>query len=306
MSDGVADLHLGGTLDARDYVAHISAADFIRRLHLQLEHTDLVSLIFLTGAEELHLVAFAYRAVLHLEICYHAPERVEHRVENQRLQRSVRVALGGGDSLDYGIQQRRHALSRPCRHFEYVVRIAAYQVADLVCHHFRPRRIHVNLVQHRDDFQIVVYGLVEIRNGLGLNALGRIHDQYRALAGSDGAGHLIRKIDMPRSVDEVQAVLLPLVFVHHLDRVALDGDALLLLQVHVVQHLIVHLPGRQGAGKFYEPVGKGALAVVDMCDYAEIPDMFHNLQIYEFSLNNPHCRAITPGPRPACGRISPD
>ena len=42
---------------------------------------------------------------------------------------------------------------------------------------------------------------------------------------------------MSRSVNKVQNVFLALVLILHLDGVALDCDAALLLQVHVVKHL---------------------------------------------------------------------
>ena len=44
----------------------------------------------------------------------------------------------------------------------------------------------------------------------------------------------------------------------------------------IVQDLGLHIPGRQGLGKLEQPVGKRALAVVDMGYDAEVPDMFHN------------------------------
>ena len=42
---------------------------------------------------------------------------------------------------------------------------------------------------------------------------------------------------MSRSVNKVKDILLPLILVLHLDGVALDCDAALLLQVHVIEHL---------------------------------------------------------------------
>ena len=56
---------------------------------------------------------------------------------------------------------------------------------------------------------------------------------------------------------------------------ALDGDALFPLQVHIVQDLIFHLPRAQRLCKFNEPVGQCALAVVNMGNDAEISNMFH-------------------------------
>ena len=80
---------------------------------------------------------------------------------------------------------------------------------------------------------------------------------------------------MARSVDEVQPVLLPVTPVDHLYRMALYGDSLLLLEVHVVEDLVLHVPRSEGVGKFQKPVGKGALAVVDMCDDAKVANVLH-------------------------------
>ena len=80
---------------------------------------------------------------------------------------------------------------------------------------------------------------------------------------------------MARSVDEVEFVVLTLVPVDHLDGVALDGDALLLLQIHIVEDLVFHISGSQCAGKLDKPVGKGGLAVVYVRNYAKITDAVH-------------------------------
>ena len=43
---------------------------------------------------------------------------------------------------------------------------------------------------------------------------------------------------MPRSVDEVEGIPLML----HLDGMALNRNTTFLLQVHIVEHLVLHLP----------------------------------------------------------------
>ena len=48
---------------------------------------------------------------------------------------------------------------------------------------------------------------------------------------------------MARSVDQVEDIFLSLVDVLHLDRVALDGDSLFPLKIHVVEHLSLHISG---------------------------------------------------------------
>src|SRR6185436_16080891 len=62
------------------------------------------------------------------------------------------------------------------------------------------------------------------------------------------------------------------------DRVRLDRDPLLALQVHVVEHLVLHLRLGDGVGPLEQPVRQGRLPVVDVRDDAEIPDvlaLFH-------------------------------
>jgi hypothetical protein len=57
--------------------------------------------------------------------------------------------------------------------------------------------------------------------------------------------------------------------------VALDGNATLTLQIHVVEQLRLHITGTDSIGKLQQAVGKGTFTVVDMGDYAEIANMFH-------------------------------
>ena len=128
----------------------------------------------------------------------------------------------------------------------------------------------------------MVDGLVQVGDGLRLDTLGGVHHQQGALAGGDGAGHLVREVHVAGRVNQVEPISFSTPYVIHLDGVALDGDSLLLLQVHVVQHLVFHFPLAQGAGEFQQTVGQGGFPVVDMGDDAEIADISHSLQRYIF------------------------
>ncbi len=281
--DGVAHLHFHRRLDAGNDIAHVAGRDFARRIELELERADLLGLVFLSGIEELHLVALADRTVHDLEIGDDAAEGIEHGVEDEGLQGRFRIPLRGRDLVHDGVQHGRYALARAGGNAVHVLRVAAQQVAHLVRHQFRLCGIHVDLVQHRDDLQPVVDGLVQVGNRLRLDALGSVHHEQRPLAGSDAARHLIAEVHVAGGVDEVQPVGLPAAGVLHLDRVALDGDALLPLQVHVVQHLVLHLPVAERTRQFQQPVRQRALSVVDMRDDAKVADVLHNLQRYAFS-----------------------
>ena len=61
----------------------------------------------------------------------------------------------------------------------------------------------------------------------------------------------------------------------HLYGVALDCYAALSFEIHVVEHLRLHVFGCDCVGVFEQTVGQGRFAVVDMGYYAEITDIFH-------------------------------
>ena len=78
---------------------------------------------------------------------------------------------------------------------------------------------------------------------------------------------------MSRSVNEIQYIVLTFVVIFHLNGMALDGDASLLLKIHIVEHL--SLNDLDGIGIFQKPVGKCRLAVVDVCYDAKVSYILH-------------------------------
>jgi hypothetical protein len=108
---------------------------------------------------------------------------------------------------------------------------------------------------------------------LRLDALGRVHQQHRALARGQRPGHLVGEVDVPGGVDEVQHELAAvLAGPGQADGLALDRDAALALDVHPVQVLGTHLPLADHAGELQHAVRERGLAVVDVGDDAEIAD----------------------------------
>ena len=77
---------------------------------------------------------------------------------------------------------------------------------------------------------------------------------------------------MPRRVDEVQDIALPIVRrIFQSNRPRLDGDAPLSLQLHVVENLVLHLPGFHRLAFLQQPVRQGRLSVVNMGNDRKIP-----------------------------------
>src|SRR3546814_6697016 len=53
----------------------------------------------------------------------------------------------------------------------------------------------------------------------------------------------------------------------------LDGDAALALQLHRVEHLLLHLAVAEAAAELDQAVGQGGLAMVDVSDDREVTDV---------------------------------
>ena len=84
----------------------------------------------------------------------------------------------------------------------------------------------------------MVNGHIEIGNGLRLHALSSVHNQESTLASRDATRYLIAEVDVSRSVDEIEYIVFTVMLVLHLYSMALDGDAALSFQIHVVKHLV--------------------------------------------------------------------
>ena len=212
-------------------------------------------------------------AVAHPHQDHHAEVLVVPAVHQQGGQRLGGVARGRRQA---GHQRLQHAGDvEPGLGADHhrVVRRDADHVLDLLAHPLRLGGRQVDLVQHGDDLVVGVHGLVHVGQGLRLHPLGGVHHQQAALAGGERAAHLVGEVHVARRVHQVQLVGQPILrLVGQADRLRLDGDAALLLQVHVVQHLGGHLPVGQPAAGLDQPVGQGGLAVVDVGDDGKVAD----------------------------------
>ena len=151
--------------------------------------------------------------------------------------------------------------------------VEADDVLDLALALVRLRARQVDLVDDRDDLEVVVDGEVGVGQRLRLDALRRVDQQQRALAGGERARDLVAEVDVAGRVDQVEDVLLAVRGgVVQADRMRLDGDAALALEVHRVEDLRLHLTRLQRAGELEEAVGQRRLAVVDVGDDREIAD----------------------------------
>ena len=122
-------------------------------------------------------------------------------------------------------------------------------------------------------YQVLRQGEVDVGQRLRLDALRGVDDQDGALAGLQRSADLVGEVDVARRVDEVEGVGLAVRgVVLDAHGAGLDGDPLLALEVHRVEHLRRHLALVDRVRRLEQPVGERRLPVVDVRDDAEVAD----------------------------------
>ena len=295
--DGVAHPGVLHVLDGGGKIAHLPGDELPAGLHADGQQVAaLQHLVLGARGHQLDRHPRPDGPLHHPEVDDDPPVGVVLAVEDQGPEGGPGIALGGGH-VGYDIlQHRRDVDAHLGGDFRRVLGGQADDVLDLILHLPGIGGGQVDLVDDRQDLQIVLHGQVGVGQSLGLDALGGVHNEQGALAGRQGPGHLIVEVHMARGVDQVELIALAVPgLVGQPDRPCLDGDAPLSLQVHVVQQLALHLPLGYGVARLDQPVGQRGLAVVNVGDDAEIS----NLRLVGQSL---HLSVCMPWPDGAIGR----
>ena len=187
VGDGVADPRLAHVLHAGDEVADLADAEALAGHRLGRDDADLEQLVGRPGRHHLDPLARGELAVDDAHVGDDAAVGVVDRVEDHRARRGVGVAGRRRDLADDLVEQRLDALAGLARHPEAVVGLAADEVGELLGVLLGLGRRQVDLVEHRDDREVVLQRQVEVGQGLRLDALGGVDEQHRALAGRQAA-----------------------------------------------------------------------------------------------------------------------
>ena len=274
LGDGVADGGVGDLLDRAGEEAELARPELAPIDQLGREDADRVHFVDGGGAHHADLHALLELAVDDAHQHDDAEIGVVPGIDQERLQRRLRIALGGGQPRHDRLQHGLDTLAGLGGDRQGVGCVETDHVLDLLLDALRLGRRQVDLVEHREDLVVVLERLVDVGQRLRLDALGCVDHQQRALAGGQRPVHLVGEIDMAGRIDQVEdvvlAVLGAIVQAHGL---RLDGDAAFALDVHGIEHLRLHLPLGQAAGHLDEPVGQRRLAVVDMGDDGEVADL---------------------------------
>lgn len=198
-------------------------------------------------------------------------------VEDHRPAGRVGVTDRRRELTDDLVEQRLHPHTGLAGHLEAVLGLAADELGQLLGILLRLSRRQVDLVEDRDDVEVVLHRQVEVGEGLGLDTLRGVDEEHGTLAGGEAAADLIGEVDVAGGIDHVedvglQAARLVGEFPRHTHGLALDRDAALALDVHPVEILRPHRALVDDTGDLEHPVGQGRLAVVDVGDDAEVAD----------------------------------
>ena len=80
---------------------------------------------------------------------------------------------------------------------------------------------------------------------------------------------------MTRGVNQVKDIFLAFQGVIHLDCMALNGNTPFSFEIHIIEQLLLHIPAGNSMRSFQQPIRQGTLAMIDMSDDTEIPNILH-------------------------------
>src|SRR5699024_3612709 len=186
--DGIANLGLADVIHSGDEVAHLADAKALGLRRAWGDDTDVEGVVLRTGGHHLVLLTVVQATVHHADVGHHTAVGVVHRVEDQRAGRSIRVAHRVRHEFADPVQQLRHALARLARDAQDLIRLAADDVGQLLGVLIRVGGREVDLVQDRNDLQVLIHREVKVRQSLGLNTLGGVDQQDRTFTRLEGAG----------------------------------------------------------------------------------------------------------------------
>ena len=111
----------------------------------------------------------------------------------------------------------------------------------------------------------MIQGQIYIGQCLRLDSLRSVNNQQRTFAGSQTARDLVRKVDMPRSVDQIQHISFTILCnIVQANRLGLDRDAAFTFQLHLVEQLVFHLAGGNRTGNLDQAISQCRFAMINM------------------------------------------
>ena len=265
--DGIAHAGVLNGFDGGGKISDLTGAQTLRA-RLQIERAQVAGLDngkLRAGRHQTHLHARLDAALHQAHINDNAAVGIVLAVEDQRAQRSIDIALRRGNVRDNVLKHLLDVQSDLGGDLRSILGGQSDDVLDFLFDVCRVCARQVNLVDDRQDLQIVVECQIGIGKRLRLDALRRIHDEHRALARGERARNLIVEVYVTRRVNQVHLINLSVrCLIVHAHCTRLNRNAALALQLHIVQQLAFHLALRDRAAALQQAVCQRGLAVVDV------------------------------------------
>jgi hypothetical protein len=166
---GITHWRAVDVLDAADNPTYLAATQPHGVHLLGREDTDTIDTPHLTGAHHLDLVVLLQRTVLDPHQRHDAQVGVEPGVDDQRLQRRIRITFRRRDPGHDLFQHQVNTQAGLGGAAHRIDRVDADDVFDLFGNPLRLGGRQVDLVQHRHHFQIHFHGGIAVGQSLCLN-----------------------------------------------------------------------------------------------------------------------------------------
>ena len=204
--DRVADLRVAHLLDVRDDEPHFAGRQLGDGLRLGRKDAHLLRFVVLPFGHQPDLRAGLQRAVDHAHDDDDAAIGVVPRVEDQRLQRRLRVSRRRRQTRDHRLQHVRNADALFGAGQDRGRGVQPDDLLNLPARLFRLRAGQIDLVDDGNDLEAVLDRQIRVGQRLRFHALRRVDQQHGAFARGQRPGDFVGEIHVARRVDEVQDV----------------------------------------------------------------------------------------------------
>ena len=209
------------------------------------------------------LCTLLYASVKDTNGCDNAAIFIEIRIKNERFERSFWITRRRRDEVDNGFEQVVNAFSCFSGYEHRIICSNSKLIFYFLLNFRRMCRREINFVDSTHDIEICVHRKICVRNRLSFDSLRGVHDEDRAFARGKRARNFVGKIDMARRIDEIKFVGLTIIgLVTHANRIGLNRDAALALDIHAVEHLLRHIALRNGMRELQDAIRNGRFTMI--------------------------------------------
>src|SRR5262245_30714437 len=174
--DGVADVHFTDVLDLRREVTDLTGGKVIARGHAGAEPAHVGDVVLVAVAHHFDVLALLQATIHGANVNHNALISVEVTVVDQGLERRARVAGRRRDAINDGLNDLIDAHAGLPAATQHVQGVDAQCVLHFGDDRVRPSDREIDLVQHRNDLQIVLHRQIGVGDGLRLHSLKGIDE----------------------------------------------------------------------------------------------------------------------------------